>query len=488
VTVRRPRLSLEALEDRHVLSPVITSLSPNSAVVGSGGVGLTVNGSGFDPTFNYGIVWSVNAYPTEVGNAVFVSSNQLATIIPPGLVAGTAWVQARGSNGSYYELSSAVPFFVYPAVSSSSGPSVYGQSVSFTATVGAVAVGTPTGTVQFFIDGSPFGSSVPVSGGVAVSPAISSLSVGTHTISASYYNFGYLQSSGYLTGGQTVNPAPLTAMGINFAATAGAPFTGVVASFTNADPFGGPGSYTATITWGDGNTSAGTISDAGGGTYLVTGSNTYADPKQCSVQVLIQHKLGYTTPATAYATATVSSLGLPVQAGQTAGIGFWRNGNGQALIQSFNGGSNATALANWLALNFPNLYGSDAGSNNLFGKKNSDVATFYLGLFSEQGPKVDAEVLATALNVYASTQSLGGTTAQASGFTVSDTGLGARTFNVGADGAAFGVSNKAVVNVYQLLKAVNKYAVNGVLYKGNALLRSEASDLFDALNTAGGGS
>jgi hypothetical protein len=284
-----------------------------------------------------------------------------------------------------------------------------------------------------------------------------------------------------------VNPAPLTAKGINFVATAGAPFTGVVASFANADPFGGPGSYTATIDWGDGNNSAGTISDAGTGTFLVTGSNTYADPKQYSVQVLIQHKLGYTTPATAYATATVSSFGLPVQAGQTAGIGFWHNGNGQALIKSFNGGSNATAMATWLALTFPNLYGSGAGSNNLFGKKNSDVAAFYLGLFSEHSPKVDAEVLAAALNVYATTQSLSGTTAQAYGFAVSDTGLGARSYNVGADGAAFGVSNRAVLNVYQLLKAVNKYAVNGVLYNSGAELRREASDLFDALNTAGGG-
>jgi hypothetical protein len=279
-------------------------------------------------------------------------------------------------------------------------------------------------------------------------------------------------------------PALLTANGINFVATAGAPFSGVVASFTNADPFGGPGSYTATINWGDGNNSAGNIMDAGSETFLVMGSNSYADPKQYSVQVQIQHKLGYTTPATAYATATVNSLGLPVQAGQTASFGFWHNSNGQALIKSFNGGPDATALANWLALNFPNLYGSGAKGNNLFGKKNSDVATFYLGLFN--GSKVDAEVLAAALNVYASTRSLGGTTAQAYGFTVSDTGLGARSYNVGADGAAFGVPNKAVLNVYQLLKAANKYAVNGVLYNGVALLRSEASDLFDALNTAGG--
>src|SRR5207253_10935655 len=38
-----------------------------------------------------------------------------------------------------------------------------------------------------------------------------------------------------------------------------------------------------------------------------------------------------------------------VQRGQTAGIGFWSNKNGQSLIKNFNGGPDATQLANWLA-------------------------------------------------------------------------------------------------------------------------------------------
>ena len=72
-----------------------------------------------------------------------------------------------------------------------------------------------------------------------------------------------------------------------------------------------------------------------------------------------------------------------------------------------------------------------------------------------------------------------------SGFTVSDTGLGARSYNVGAAGAAFGVANNTTRNIYQLLLAVNKKAVNGVLYNGDATLRSECADLLGALNLAG---
>jgi hypothetical protein len=56
---------------------------------------------------------------------------------------------------------------------------------------------------------------------------------------------------------------------------------------------------------------------------------------------------------------------------------------------------------------------------------------------------------------------------------------------VGKDGAAFGVANNTTRNVYELL-AVNKKAVKGVLYNGDATLQAQAADLFNALNKAGG--
>src|SRR5207237_1012284 len=151
---------------------------------------------------------------------------------------------------------------------------------------------------------------------------------------------------------------------------------------------------------------------------------------------------------------------------QVEGIGFWHNRNGQALISGFNGGATATALGNWLAATFANLYGAGAGVNDLTGKTNAQVAAFYLTLFDAHGPKLDAQVLATALNLYATTLSLGGTSARAYGFQVDAYGLGAASYNVGDSGAAFGVANRATLNVYQILKAANRQARNGVLYGG----------------------
>jgi hypothetical protein len=120
------------------------------------------------------------------------------------------------------------------------GQSVQGQPVSFTATVTAVApgAGTPTGTVEFEVNGADiFGGPVavsPVAGGSeAASPTISSLTPGTYTVTAVYSgDVDFLPSTN--TSSQTVGEA----------ATA----TTLVASpSTSPITFGTPVSLTATI-------------------------------------------------------------------------------------------------------------------------------------------------------------------------------------------------------------------------------------------------
>jgi len=77
------------------------------------------------------------------------------------------------------------------ALTSSVNPSIYGQSVTFTATVATVApgVGTPTGSVQFSVDGTNYGSPVALSGATA-SFSVSLLAPGGHTITAAYSGDG----------------------------------------------------------------------------------------------------------------------------------------------------------------------------------------------------------------------------------------------------------------------------------------------------------
>lgn len=67
---------------------------------------------------------------------------------------------------------------------SSLNPAVYGDSVSFAASVSGP--GVPTGTVQFVLDGLDWGIPVELVSGVATSSIVSDLSVGSHTVSAVY--------------------------------------------------------------------------------------------------------------------------------------------------------------------------------------------------------------------------------------------------------------------------------------------------------------
>lgn len=342
---------------------------------------------------------------------------------------------------------------------------------------------TPDGTSQFTSNGLANGDTITsvtlTSGGYAATATVAG---SPYAITASGVAGSGLSNYtiSYVNGTLSVKPAPLSGMAINFSATAGAPFSGTVASFSNVSP--NTSAYTALIDWGDGSTSTVSIS-VSGSSLTVTGAHTYADPKSYTVGVQISNP--NTTTAKLTDAATVTSLGQGVVKGLAGGIGFWQSNNGQALIKSFNGGSTATALSAWLAATFPNLYGASAGAKNLSGKSNAQVAAFYLSQFNQSAPQAQAQVLAVALNVYATTTALGGNAAAGYGFSVSASGLGARSLNVGSDGAAFGVANNTTRNVYALLVAVNQQAVNGVPYNGKATPQAQCADLFSALNQAG---
>src|ERR1019366_4338749 len=155
-------------------------------------------------------------------------------------------------------------------VTSSVNPSIFGQSVTFSATVSNTSgdTATPTGSVQFSIDGVPFGA-VTLSGSGATATATSgatatlTVSGSPHTINAVYTNTdgGFSGSSGTLS--QAVNPAPTST---------------TVASSVNPSVFGqsvrftatvspvapGAGTPTGTVTFLDGASSIGTGTLSGG--------------------------------------------------------------------------------------------------------------------------------------------------------------------------------------------------------------------------------
>src|SRR5256886_15514995 len=100
------------------------------------------------------------------------------------------------------------------AVASSIGPSVSGQSVTFTATIsvnspGSITVASPTGTVNFY-DGSTWirsGSLTTTAGITTASFSTNSLAVGNHSITAGYADDGNFNPSTSAAVTQVVNKA-----------------------------------------------------------------------------------------------------------------------------------------------------------------------------------------------------------------------------------------------------------------------------------------
>jgi hypothetical protein len=83
-------------------------------------------------------------------------------------------------------------------------------------------------------------------------------------------------------------------------------FSGVVATFSDTDTANVAGDFNATINWGDGTTTSGTVS-GGSGTFAVSGTHQYAHPGHENVTVTLNDDAPGTATATAQSTANVSS-------------------------------------------------------------------------------------------------------------------------------------------------------------------------------------
>ena len=100
----------------------------------------------------------------------------------------------------------------------------------------------------------------------------------------------------------TINGTTVT--GIEGATTGTIP----VATFTDANPNAAASDFTATINWGDGSSTAGTIVAQSGGGFAVDGTHTYADEGKYTVSVTITDVGGNTASTTSNANIADAAL------------------------------------------------------------------------------------------------------------------------------------------------------------------------------------
>jgi hypothetical protein len=172
-----------------------------------------------------------------------------------GLV-GQAWIIGALVSGVLALPSSALALTsTTTEVASSQNPSVFGQVVTFTATVSSSSVGrggTPTGSVTFLDGASALGTAVMLNASGEATFTTSTLAVASHTIGASYSGDAtFSGSKGSLTGNpQVVDKSDTTT---------------TVTSSANPSAIGQAVTLTATIT------------AAGAGSGIATGSVTFLD-------------------------------------------------------------------------------------------------------------------------------------------------------------------------------------------------------------------
>jgi len=126
------------------------------------------------------------------GNTLSASEGSATSLIQ---TSGTGAVSSDGNTSE--AAGSPVPSLV-ASLSSGPAPSIYGQQVTFTATVEGVSAG---GTVQFLVDGSNFGQPVALGADGNATLVTTDLPAGTDSITAVYQGLSF----GPVT--QTVDPA-----------------------------------------------------------------------------------------------------------------------------------------------------------------------------------------------------------------------------------------------------------------------------------------
>ena len=275
---------------------------------------------------------------TTLASSVSLNSSGEATFSTSSLATGSNTITANYSGDTTFQNStgsdSASPQVVNQAsttttLGSAPNPSVSGQTVTFTATVAPATpgAGAPTGTVSFLEGSTTLASSVTLNGSDQATFTTSSLTVGSHTITADYNgDTNFLASSGNDSASpQVVNHASTTTT-VNSAPNPSV--SGQTVTFTaTVAATSGTGTPTGTVNFLEGSTTlASGVSLSGSGqatfstTSLTVGSHTITANYSGDTSFLTSTGNDSTSPQVvnqASTTTTLASAANPSVSGQT---------------------------------------------------------------------------------------------------------------------------------------------------------------------------
>jgi len=203
-------------------------------------------------------------------------------------------------------------------LSGTEGVTLNSTVATFTDANPNAAAGDFTATIVWGDGTSSSGTVTGTGGSFAVNGLHTYGEGGSYTVGVTIDDHGATASAS-----STANVADysLTASGTTISPTEGSPFSSVVATFSDADPDGGSaGEYTATIAWGDGKTTTGSVTGSNGN-YTVSGTHTFAD-ESSGLTITIADAGGATATTTTVAQvadADVLSAHSPITIASTEG-------------------------------------------------------------------------------------------------------------------------------------------------------------------------
>jgi YD repeat-containing protein len=159
--------------------------------------------------------------------------------------------------------------------------------------------------------------------------------------------------------------------GVSINSTMGQTWSGTVATFSDADPAAQASFYTATIDWGDGGSSTGTIYSNGGGNFTVNDSHAFAYPGSFSPAVTISDYGGGSATASDSASIGLPSISvntsgnISLQQGQSYSgfifgsiTGYQSGGTISYSADTFFGGGTVDSYGNVIASGMPSAAGT----------------------------------------------------------------------------------------------------------------------------------
>ena len=222
------------------------------------------------------------------------------------------------------------------SVAGTEGAAIDATVATFTDTNPNTTASDFTATINWGDGTTSTGLVYATDNGFAVSGNHAYADEGSYTVGVALTSIG--GSSFSTTSPAAIGDAALAVTGASLTGTEGATIDATLATFTDANPNANVKDFTATITWGDGSTSLGTVLATDSG-FAVEGAHSYADEGSYPITVAIKDiggSIASTIDAATIGDAELSATGLSLTGTEGAAI--------NATVATFTDGNpNATA-------------------------------------------------------------------------------------------------------------------------------------------------